>query len=103
MAISKAVENFPKYAVATFVDTAGGGGAQIVAIPGASQITVQRVSGAGTYTVLGGLDGVKFAALPTALAAINDDLVKIVTGNPLYISIAVAAAAGTIVVYATKL
>lgn len=83
-----------------FVDDAGGGTSKIVELKGAGTITVQRISGAGTYTLEGSLDGVTFGALPTAIAAINDNLIKIVTGNPRYIRCVVAAAAATVAFYA---
>lgn len=91
-----------KDTTAVFTDTAGGGTALAMKVSKASQISVQRLSGSGTYTITGSLDGVKYGALPTALAAVNDDLPKIVTGNPRFILIAVASAAATIGIYVNR-
>lgn len=87
---------------ALFTDTAGGGTALVMKVDKAYAVSVQRLSGSGTYTITGSLDGVLFGALPTALAAVNDDLVKVVTGNPRFIKIAVAAAAATVGVYVNR-
>ena len=98
MAVTNTIENDGYEMLATIVDTAGGGTALAFKLPGAVSLSVQRISGSGTYTVTGSLDGAKFAALPTDLAAVNDDLIKVITGAPLYLKVAVAAAAATIVV-----
>lgn len=83
---------------ATYVDTAGGGTALVAQFEGAVALSVQRVSGSGTYSVTGSLDGSKFGVLPTDIAAINDDLIKVITGSPRYVKVAIASAAATVVV-----
>lgn len=88
--------------VATVVDTAGGGTAVAIDTEGYDLITVQRVSGSGTYTVTGSLNGTNFAALPTAVSAIATDVLTIVTGQPRQIKVAIAAAAATVVVSMLK-
>lgn len=96
MATTLTVDNDGNSQVAEYIDTAGGGTSKIAKFPGALALAVQRISGTGTYTVEGSLDGVKWGALPTALAAVNDDVIHVITGTPLYVRVVIAAAAATV-------
>lgn len=84
--------------VVTVVDSAGGGTAVAIDVAGWSKVTVQRVSGAGTFTVTGSNDGTTYGALSTAISAINDTALRTLVDYPQFIKVAVAAAAATVVV-----
>lgn len=88
-------------AVATFVGDSSAGTSPAVYIAGRCSIGVQRVSGSGTYTVQGSMDGTKWGALPTAISAVDNDNLLAVTGNPRYVRVTTASAAATVVISAS--
>lgn len=99
MAVSKTVtRDNDGTKIATWVDTAGGGTGTGIYMGDTPIKTVQRVSGAGTYTVTGSNDGVTYGALNTAISAIATDNVIPIPENPLYLKVDVAAAAATVVI-----
>lgn len=87
--------------VVSVIDDAGGGTAVSIDTAGWEYVTVQRVSGSGTYTVTGSADGTTFGALSTAIAAANDTALRTLVDRPLAIKIAIAAAAATVKVVMT--
>lgn len=99
MAVSKtSVRDNAGVKTVTWTDTAGGGtgtGAYMADTPIKS---VQRVSGAGTYTVTGSNDGVTYGALNTAISAIATNNVIPIPENPLYLKVDVAAAAAVVII-----
>lgn len=84
--------------VATWVGDASAGTGDAVNFEGFTRLTVQRVSGTGTYTVEGSNDGVTFGALSTAIAAVADAAIKIIPDQPLQLRVITAAAAATVVI-----
>jgi hypothetical protein len=88
--------------VATFVDTAGGGTSKIVYTGDFPIKSVQRISGTGTYTVEGSMDGTTFGALGTAISAKGDAAIYPIPENPLYLRVTIAAAAATVVISGAK-
>ncbi len=84
--------------MARWTGDAGAGNGPGVMFGANSKKTVQRVSGAGTYTVEGSNDGVAWGALGTAISAVNDNVCRPIPENPLFLRVVTAAAAATVVI-----
>lgn len=63
---------------------------------------VQRVTGTGTYTVEGSMDGTNFGALPTAISGANDAAIRAVLGNPRFVRVTIASDAATVVLVGSR-
>jgi hypothetical protein len=84
--------------IARWAGDAGAGNGPGVMFGANSKKTVQRVSGAGTYTVEGSNDGVTWGALATTISAINDNNCRPIPENPLLLRVVTATAAATVVI-----
>lgn len=82
--------------VATWTDDTGGGTGNVIDMDGSANRNVQRVSGAGTYSVFGSNDGVTFGS-----AFITDDMtddVIVIAQNPRFMRVDIAAADAEVII-----
>lgn len=85
--------------IATYVgDANAGDGPAVQMAPYVIGLTVQRVSGTGTYTVQGSQNGTTWGALSTAISAANDDNLRSIANAPRFLRVVTASAAATVII-----